>query len=413
MYKIINKCRVCSSPNLSLIFSLGQQTLTGVFPKLLSEIVSCGPVDLVKCSSPTGCGLVQLKQSYNVSEMYSTNYGYRSGLNKSMVNHLLQKIKNILNYVKLNRGDTVIDIGSNDGTSLSCYRPNLYKLYGVDPTANKFLEYYRKDIKVIPDFFSINLLKNHSIDLAKIITSFSMFYDLEDPIDFAKSIKQTLHKDGVWIFEQSYLPFMLKTNSFDTICHEHLEFYSLKQILYILKRAGLKVIALEFNDINGGSISVSATHEESLTYNEDYERIESILWDEKNNLKLDSLSTYIDFNDRIVHLKESLMRLLRDIKQQGKSISVLGASTKGNVLLQYYGITNEIVDYIGEVNPDKFNAYTPGTLIPIIDEEKLLSMNPDYLIVLPWHFKDHFIKSSKYIGKLLIFPLPVVEIITP
>jgi NDP-4-keto-2,6-dideoxyhexose 3-C-methyltransferase len=410
MYTEVKKCRICASCNLALIFSLGEQSLTGVFPKSLDEKISKGPIDLLKCNE---CGLVQLKQSYSLSEMYGENYGYRSGLNQSMIDHLSLKINNVLAMVNLDEGDSIIDIGSNDGTTLSFYEYGKYNLYGIDPTAKKFIDFYRDDINILSDFFSKELMEESSISKAKIITSFSMFYDLEDPTSFAKLIKTSLHKDGLWIFEQSYLPFMIETNSFDTICHEHLEFYSLKQIELILKNAGLKVIDLEFNNVNGGSISISATHDESLSYHVNTKKVQKTLTKERDVLKLDSLTTYIDFNDRVDSLKRELMGLLINIKEQGQSISILGASTKGNVLLQYYGITNKLVDYVGEVNPDKFSSFTPGTLIPIIDEDKLLATNPDYLLVLPWHFKDYFITAKKYKGRNLIFALPEVEFITP
>ena len=410
MYTEVKKCRICASRNLVLIFSLGEQSLTGVFPKSLDEKISKGPVDLLKCSE---CGLVQLKQSYSLSEMYGENYGYRSGLNQSMIDHLSLKIKNVLAIVKLDEGDAIIDIGSNDGTTLSLYEYGKYNLYGIDPTAKKFIDFYRDDINILSDFFSVELMEDNSISKAKIITSFSMFYDLEDPTSFAKLIKTSLHEDGLWIFEQSYLPFMIETNSFDTICHEHLEFYSLRQIEFILKNAGLKIVDLEFNNVNGGSISISATHYESLSYHVNTKKVQETLTKESEVLKLDSLTTYVDFNDRVDSLKKELMDLLINIKDQGKSISILGASTKGNVLLQYYGITNKLVDYVGEVNPDKFSSFTPGTLIPIIDEDKLLATNPDYLLVLPWHFKDYFITAKKYKGRNLIFALPEVELITP
>jgi NDP-4-keto-2,6-dideoxyhexose 3-C-methyltransferase len=410
MYTEVKKCRICASCNLAPIFSLGEQSLTGVFPKSLDEKISKGPVDLLKCSE---CGLVQLKQSYSLSEMYGENYGYRSGLNQSMIDHLSLKIKNVLAMVNLDEGDAIIDIGSNDGTTLSLYEYGKYNLYGIDPTAKKFIDFYRDDINILSDFFSVELMKDNSISKAKIITSFSMFYDLEDPTNFAKLIKTSLHEDGLWVFEQSYLPFMIETNSFDTICHEHLEFYSLRQIEFILKNAGLKIVDLEFNNVNGGSISISATHYESLSYHVNTKKVQETLTKEREVLKLDSLTTYVDFNDRVDSLKKELMDLLINIKEQGKNISILGASTKGNVLLQYYGITNKLVDYVGEVNPDKFSSFTPGTLIPIIDEDKLLATNPDYLLVLPWHFKDYFITAKKYKGRSLIFALPEVELITP
>ncbi|WP_363926964.1 methyltransferase domain-containing protein, partial [Polynucleobacter sp. 39-46-10] len=208
---------------------LENQALTGVFPKTKTEKVTSGAVELVKCTSSNGCGLVQLRQSYDLSEMYGLNYGYRSGLNASMVKHLHSKVANILGMNLLQKGDLIIDIGSNDATTLRAYPQSEYDLVGIDPTGLKFSEYYPKEILLIPEFFSADAVaKALGGKRAKVITSFSMFYDLEDPIAFAKEIEGALADDGIWIFEQSYLPAMLRTNSFDTICHEHLEFYAVK-----------------------------------------------------------------------------------------------------------------------------------------------------------------------------------------
>jgi len=235
MFKTISKCRICGGEHLINVMSLGEQTLTGVFPKFRTETITSGPVDLVQCASEGGCGLVQLKQSYDLSEMYGMNYGYRSGLNPSMVKHLHSKVDKILDLGILQHGDLVIDIGSNDATTLRAYPPGLYQLVGIDPTGVKFSCYYPPEIRLIHEFFSAEAVAQAlSGKKAKVISSFSMFYDLEDPIAFAKEIEGALDDQGVWIFEQSYLPSMLRTNSFDTICHEHLEFYA------PLRKQGLK-----------------------------------------------------------------------------------------------------------------------------------------------------------------------------
>ena len=253
MYKTISKCRICESKHLASVMVLGEQALTGVFPHSRSKKITNGPVELVKCSGVGCCGLAQLKQSFDLSEMYGMNYGYRSGLNASMVRHLHSKVAKILTLDVLESGDLVIDIGSNDATTLLAYPENNFQLVGVDPTGIKFSSYYPSEIGLIAEFFSADLVaKTLSGKKAKVITSFSMFYDLEDPITFAREIEASLSDDGVWIFEQSYLPAMLRINSFDTICHEHLEFYALKQINWIADKAGLKLLDVEFNDINGG-----------------------------------------------------------------------------------------------------------------------------------------------------------------
>jgi len=390
--------------------SLGHQVMTGTFPKSEQEEVVGGPVDLIRCSSDQGCGLVQLRQSYDLSEMYGLNYGYRSGLNASMVSHLHSKVDDILSLGVLEKGDLIIDVGSNDATTLKRYPNDHYELVGIDPTGIKFSSYYPPGIGLIPDFFSAETVRKATQGKkAKVITAFSMFYDLEDPISFAKEIAGALDSEGVWIFEQSYMPAMLKTNSFDTICHEHLDFYGLIQIEWILKAAGLKVIDVEFNDINGGSFSITAALIESKRLHNS-NVIDKILSDEKA-LGLNTSAPYDAFKNRIYGEQDAFMSFLRDAKQSGKTVFGLGASTKGNVLLQYYGITADLISQIGEVNEDKFGSYTPGTLIPLASESDVLDRNPDYIVILPWHFKDFFINLPALKGRTLVFPLPEFEIV--
>lgn len=410
MIHTISKCRICGSDQLISVMSVGEQALTGVFPRSRTEKITTGPVDLVKCAAKDGCGLVQLKQSYDLSEMYGMNYGYRSGLNASMVRHLHTKAAKVMALEILKPGDLVIDIGSNDATTLRAYPQGQYQLMGIDPTGVKFSSYYPPEIRLIPEFFSAEAVsKALSGKKAKVITSFSMFYDLEDPIAFAREIEAALDDEGVWIFEQSYLPAMLRTNSFDTICHEHLEFYALKQINWIADKAGLKVLDVEFNDINGGSFSITAA-KENVTHQPNVEALNKILADEKE-LGLDTTKAFDDFKLRVEEARAALMNFLITAKKEGKRVCGLGASTKGNVLLQYYGIDDQLLSEIGEVNEDKFGGFTPGTLIPLVPEDQVLGSNPDYLLVLPWHFRAFFEALPKMKGRTLVFPLPNFEIV--
>lgn len=410
MFKIISKCRVCGEDQFASLFSLGVQALTGVFPKMKEERITSGPIELIKCISKDGCGLVQLRQSYDSNEMYGDNYGYRSGLNSTMVRHLEEKVNEILNFNILSKGDLIIDIGSNDATTLRAYPLGQFELVGIDPTGDKFSQYYTDGITLIPDFFSAaTVAKFFQNKKAKVISSFSMFYDLEDPVGFAKEIFEVLADDGIWVFEQSYLPAMLRTNSFDTICHEHLEFYSLKQILWICNRAGLKVLDVHFNEVNGGSFSITCS-KDGAVYVPNYNKINQIVADE-DALGLDTVKPFEDFRLRVELEKNKLMEFLSRAKMEGKKVYGLGASTKGNVLLQYYGIDSQLVAKIGEVNEDKFGAYTPGTLIPLVPESEILNSEPDYLLILPWHFRDFFEELPSMSGRKLIFPLPKFDIV--
>ena len=396
-------CRVCKSNQFEEVISLGNHSLSGVFPKKIDQDLTQGPLTLLKCKGNLGCNLVQLKHNFDHNEMYGENYGYRSGLNSSMVAHLKQKVRYIEEFISLKSEDLIIDIGSNDATTLSLYKNKNLNLFGIDPTGRKFSEFYNKNIKLIPEFFSLeNYNKILGNKKSKVITSFSMFYDLDDPIQFVRDIKSVLADDGIWVTEQSYLPSMLKTNSFDTICHEHLEYYSITDIKYIVDQCGLKIVDLSFNDINGGSFSITISHKNSKI--SEFKNLDSVILDEK-------YISYDLFVKNTFKLKEELLNLLKNFKRDNIKVAGIGASTKGNVLLQFYGITADLLKYIGEVNEDKFGRYTPGTNIPIIPENEVLESDFDYLLILPWHFRDFFLNNKKFKNKKLIFPLPNVEII--
>jgi hypothetical protein len=406
----IDQCRICGNKNLLPIINLGNHSLTGVFPKTKHEIISKGILELVKCSE-NGCGLIQTHHSFNLDEMYGTNYGYRSGLNKSMINHLESIVKKIQTIVEIKSNDIIVDIGSNDGTLLSFYPQECTNLVGIDPTSFKFKQYYEKRVNIITDFFTKETYKkNYKEQKAKVITSIAMFYDLENPNEFLKDIYDVLNNDGVWIFEQSYAPLMIDNISYDTICHEHLEYYCLKQIKYMTDKADLKIIDVEFIDANGGSFRITVAKNNSK-YKECTTLIQDIFLKEK---KYDSPDTLKEFTASTEKHKADFLKLLKDLKSNGKKVLGYGASTKGNVILQYCEINTDLIPYIAEVNEDKFGSFTPGTLIPIISEKEAKDMNPDYLIVFPWHFKKNIIEREKDFlakGGKLIFPLPKIEII--
>ncbi len=409
MYSEITECRISKSKNLITVLSLGEQYLTGVFPKSREKDITKGPLDLVWCPDS---GLLQMKQSYSLDEMYGDNYGYRSGLNASMVRHLTNKIHMLERMVSLSGKDLVIDIGSNDATSLKAYRGNPRKV-GIDPTGKMFQEYYTNDITLICDFFSAeNFRRSFPGDKAKIITSIAMFYDLENPVDFVKDVETVLTDDGIWHFEQSYMPSMLRTNSYDTICHEHLEFYSFKVVKNLLEACNMRVVDVQMNSINGGSFAVTACKKAAF-YPSNQSVIDWMLRQE-DDMGLDTPKPYRDFEERVFKHRKNLLGLIDALTADGKKILGYGASTKGNVLLQFCGLTAKHIPFIAEVNEQKFGSFTPGTHIPIISEKEARSMKPDYFFVLPWHFKASILEREKaYIeeGGKFIFPLPEIEIV--
>lgn len=410
MYNKVRKCRICGNTQLERVLDLGEQMLTGVFLREKNAKVTTGPLRLVKCVGGTQvCGLLQLEHSYELGEMYGANYGYRSGLNVSMLSHLHAKVKKILGQVDLQPGDLVVDVGSNDSTTLQAYPSIGPVLVGIDPTGVKFHKYYPGHIHLIPEFFSAALLKKHFPGKkAKIVTSFSMLYDLEDPIAFMQEIHEVLADDGVWVFEQSYMPTMIETNSYDTVCHEHLEFYALRQIKWMTDRVGFKILEVEFNDVNGGSFSITVA--KALGDQEMPAAVQKIL-DDELSMGLDTLEPYRAFAERAAKARCDFLEFVQTACVEGKTVVALGASTKGNVLLQYCGLTEKEISVVGEVNSDKFGCFTPGSWIPIIPEADALARKPDYLVVLPWHFRKFFIGNKKFSGMTLVFPLPEIEVV--
>ncbi len=407
--RYIRHCRSCKSTKLENLFSLGNLYYTGIFPKKKNSNLPKGELKLVKCQR---CSLVQLSENFDLKKMYGNNYGYRTGLNKSMVSHIKSKIKYLRKKIQINNGDTILDIGSNDGTLLKCFNHKKYKLIGIDPTISKFHKYYPKEIKKIPNFFTKKNLKNVlKQEKVKLITSIAMFYDLPNPISFAKDIHKILDDNGIWHLEQSYSGFMLKNLSYDTICHEHAEYYSLKSIKYIFDESNLKIVDIKFNDVNGGSFAISVAKKNSPIKTNNL-AIKKILDDEKNN-GVNSTSKYKNFFKKICKEKTMLINLLSKFKKNNKLVFGYGASTKGNVILQFCNLTNNHIKFICDVNKDKENCYTPGTKIKIISENVAKKIKPDYYFVFPWHFKKFILKKEKSIikkGTRFIFPLPKLSI---
>jgi hypothetical protein len=344
--------------------------------------------------------------------MYGANYGYRSSLNRSMVRHLGEKVNALITRFPPAEGDIVLDIGSNDGTLLSFY-PEHLRLVGMDPTAAKFREFYQPRIEVIADFFSAATFAARFGDAkAKVVTSIAMFYDLEDPMGFVGQIMRVLHDEGVWHFEQSYLPAMLARNAYDTVCHEHLEYYGLRQIEWMLGRCGLRLLDVESNDVNGGSFAVTAA-KASSSHTPNAAAIAAARAREESE-RLDSLDPYRAFEKRVFEHRAKLTALLDRLASEGATVFGYGASTKGNVILQFCGITAARIPCIADVNPGKHGCVTPGSHIPIVSEEEAHARQPDCFLVMPWHFRQNLIeREAKFLarGGRMIFPLPEIEVV--
>jgi SAM-dependent methyltransferase len=361
---------------------------------------------------------VQLHHTVPGEAMYR-DYWYRSGTNQTMRTALADIANTCERLVNLQAGEAVLDIGCNDGTLLGSYlTPSVYRI-GFDPAEN-LLAFSRKVADtVINGFFEAEAFEREAelkSRRPKIVTSIAMFYDLETPHKFVSDIKKIMHPDGLWVVQMSYLPLMLKQHDFGNICHEHLEYYSLASFEYLMKLHDFTVVDVELNDVNGGSFRALIRNcgaDESVFGDVAYRRLAgervSALRAEESKMGLGEIATYREFAAWVERIKDDVSGFISEQVHLGKTVSIYGASTKGNVMLQYFGLDHGLITSASERNRDKWGKVTVGTRIPIISEEQARVSNPDYFLVLPWHFIEEFQDREKnYLlgGGRFIVPLP-------
>lgn len=411
-------CRICGRAPLVAILSLGNLYVSDFVDNRVAAEARQAPLELVLCDKSTGgCGLVQLKHTVSHEALYR-NYWYRSGMNKTMTDELCGIAAQSEALVPLGEGDFVLDIGANDGTLLRGYSTRGLNLIGFEPARNLAKWNREGTTKIIEDFFSFPAWERQfNAEKAKVITAIAMFYDLDDPNAFVADVKKCLDSDGVFIIQMSYLPSMLAQNAFDNICHEHLEYYSLLSLENLLQRHELEVFDVELNDVNGGSFRIYIKHRSNSTGirmpRGAMERIKN-LRESEASLGLGRKDVYQDFVKRVEEIRRKVIGFIKKEVANGKKICVYGASTKGNTLLQYFGIDHALVGTAAERNQDKWGKKTVGTLIPIISEAQARAEKPDYFLVLPWHFLKEFQeRESEYLkaGGKFIIPLPEFKII--
>ena len=411
-------CRICGCTSLTPVVSLGDQHISGAFadPRGKPPVQRRVPLELVRCDpalDERACGLVQLRHTVPPKVLYQS-YWYESGINQTMRDNLADIAHTAEETAGLHAGDLVLDIGCNDGTLLKSYRTEGLRRLGIDPS-NVALQARAAGFEVVNDFFSAAALRSASPQQKpKVITSIAMFYDLEDPNTFVRDIQAALDENGVWMLELSYLPTMLEMNSFDTICHEHLEYYSLAALERLLAEHQLVVLDVALNGINGGSFRITVGHVGKPSPSpEAHARVQALRLREFD-LGLDTDAPYAAFRNEIKKVRRDLLTFLKKAKAQKKLVHGYGASTKGNTTLQYCGITPDLVPAIADRNERKWGASTIGTSIPIISEAESRKRKPDYYLVLPWHFIDEFkLREQAFLarGGRFIMPMPTVHLV--
>jgi SAM-dependent methyltransferase len=419
--KVRQTCRLCGSKSLTTIVDLGSQMLASAFASKDNENyipMRKVPLELVRCNPETdedACGLVQLRHTFPSDIMY-TDYWYASGVNQTMRDALADITLRAVEFVSLVKDDIVVDIGCNDGTLLKSYKSigNDMNLVGFDPAKN-FVGVQGEGFLRINDYFNKeSYTAAMGAKKAKIVTSIAMFYDLEDPIAFSREISEVLDDNGIWILQMADLPNMLRNNMFDNICHEHVTYYHLAPMEYLLQRCNMKLVDVEINQVNGSSYRFYIRKKTGAEpSNAAIKRIAKVRFDEFN-MELDTQTPYKRFKENIERNKNDLLFFINQERAKGKIVLVYGASTKGNVLLQYCELNEQIIPYAAERNPRKWGTKTLGSNIPIVSEEDARAMNPDYFLVLPYHFLDEMlIRERDFIerGGKFIVPVPNVKLV--
>ena len=406
----LKNCRICNSKDLSDVIDLGELVLTGRFPAENENDPLSGRLALLRCEN---CGLIQLKDEYPLEQMYGTTYGYRSSVTDTMRLHLKSLFEYAYSFFN-NKDINVLDIGSNDGTLLSHYDTHAKTLVGVDPCAKLHVKNYPDKAIIIDDFFSEDTVRASGFNgMFEIISSIAMFYDLPDPVKFASDIFNLLDDDGIWITEQTTSHTLVEQLAYDSICHEHLTYLSISDMQNICEKVGFKIIDISSNSSNGSSLRFTmAKRDSKRTVN--VEGIENGKKQEKS-FNLNNTDTWSKFGEDVIMHRSKLISAIKSLRSQNKTILGFGASTKGNVILQYCNLTTDDIPAIVERDPRKFTKETPGTRIKIISESEAKEYKPDIYLIFPWHFKEEIIKREHEFleqGGGLLFLLPEIELVT-
>lgn len=402
---MITTCRSCSATKFISVIDLGNNFLSEFRKDNKKPPVF--PLHVILCKT---CLLIQLADTPPQKTLYTDNYGYKSGINQTMKKELQEIVEKASEKMKGKAIERVVDIGANDGTLLANYPKSIEKI-AVEPITKLAKEAEQSADIVINDFFTLDSFqKRMGNKQADIVTIISCFYDMPNPNQFLEDVKNITKKDGIIIIQQNYLVEMLRLKAFDNIVHEHLEYYSMLSLQHLLKRHGLEIFDVELTPINGGSFRtyIGVTGERTIN-----KRVTQLM-DKEKKLHLDTLTPYKNFASSIAAIKKELLTFIQTKKREGKSIAVYGASTRGNTLLQYFNLDATLIDYAVERNKEKWGTYISSVGIPIISEAQARKKHPDYLLVLPWFFKEEFLQREKaYLQSdgHFIFPLPNFKVI--
>ena len=396
----IKKCRLCSNKKFLRIHDFGNHYVSNFVSKNNINKGIRAPLNLIYCNN---CKLLQLEHSAPQEIMYKKFYWYRSGVTNTMKVALKDIFLKIKKMSLLEKGDTILDIGANDGTLLKYFKNSGFTTIGCEPAKNLTKELKINSNYIINDFWKFKYLKDildkYRLKKPKVITAIGMFYDLENPSKFISDAAKSLDDNGIFVAQLMCLNSMIKQNDLGNVCHEHLEFYSYRTLKFLFENNGFKIMKIEENEINGGSYRIFCKKNIK----------KSIVYKEKT-----SLNDIKKFVKRVKENKKKCLNFLEKCQIKGENVFIYGASTKGNTLLQYYGINSKMISYASERSPEKWGKFTIGTGIKIISEKKARNLNPNYFFVMPYGFiKEFIVREKKWLrnGGKFILPYPNFKIL--
>ncbi|MBI2426860.1 MAG: methyltransferase domain-containing protein [Candidatus Kerfeldbacteria bacterium] len=406
----ISQCRACDSTNLVLYLPLGDQALANRFlrPEDVNQPEPKFPLEVFYCGD---CFHSQL--GYTVPpEVMFREYLYVSSTSDAIPVHFAEYAKEMYERF-MQPGDMVVEIASNDGCLLKGFRPYDVKILGVEPALNIAKIAREQGIETVSEFFTKELVHNTLIPKyghAKAVISNNVFAHVNNIADFTDAGRELLADDGVWAIESPHILTMLKNNEFDTVYHEHISYLSLYALTPFFKRHGLNMFDVKPTAVHGGSNRMYLCKDLNKPMSEGLHK----LLQEEIDYGINKPETYTVFHQRVEKVKESLMKLLRDLKAQGKTICGYGASAKGQTLVQYFGIGTDILEYIADKSPLKQDRLSPGMHIPVVSPDKIKRSPTDYMLLLAWNFGDEIMRQQeeyKNRGGKFILPIPNPRII--
>jgi hypothetical protein len=407
------KCRFCKTELTDIFIDLGHSAASNSFltGEQINEQEIYFPLKVYTCSK---CFLVQIDEYKKSNTIFDSNYVYFSSYSKSWLAHSKKYTELMIDKFGYNAESLVVEIASNDGYLLQYFKEKSIPVLGIEPTANTAQIAIEKGIKTVVDFFGVRLAKALVVKgiKANLLLGNNVLAHVPDINDFVGGMKILLKENGVITMEFPHLMQLIDYNQFDTIYHEHFSYLSFHTVQQIFASQGLELFDVDELSTHGGSIRIYAKHLEDKSKNVS-ENVISLLKKEHEK-GMDNLAFYNDFQKKALKVKLDFTEFLIQQKKAGKTVAAYGAAAKGNTLLNYSGIKNDLISFVADANPNKQNKFLPGSHIPVVNENYLREHKPDYVIIFPWNLKDEITQQLAYIkvwGGKFVIPIPSLEII--